>query len=232
MIAPDVFHTPAGVYLGLRQAQRAPGRRAAATPISSPSPICCGRWRCRLEDGDASQAQRDLRAAEQKLREALERGADDAEMRKLTKELRDAAERYMRDLAAAGRRSADDADAQLTQQDLEVDARPHGGHRAQRRAPGRRGDARPDAEHVREHAQRAQTPRPTRRAAKCASRSASSSKLLRDQQALRDDTFRQDQREAALGRGAPEAARAIRPIRRSRSASAPCATASPSCSGG
>ena len=34
-----------------------------------------------IEDGDASQAQRDLRAAEQKLREALQRGASDEEIR-------------------------------------------------------------------------------------------------------------------------------------------------------
>ena len=32
----------------------------------------------RLEDGDLSQAERDLRAAQQQLREALERGADAA----------------------------------------------------------------------------------------------------------------------------------------------------------
>ena len=117
-IAPDLFQTPAGVYLGLRQAR---AQLADAHGDADLLAVADLLWAMalRLEDGDASQAQRDLRAAEQKLREALQRGASDEELRKLTQELRDAAERYMRDLAQQAPQQPNDADAQLPQQDLE-----------------------------------------------------------------------------------------------------------------
>lgn len=49
----------------------------------------------RIEDGDLSLAERDLRAARDALAEALAEGADAAEISRLTQELRDAFERYM-----------------------------------------------------------------------------------------------------------------------------------------
>ena len=99
LIAPEVFQTPAGVYLGLRAVQ---SRLAAARGDADLIAVADLMWAMavQIEDGDASQAQRDLRAAEDKLREALQRGASDEEIRELTKELREAAERYMRDLAS------------------------------------------------------------------------------------------------------------------------------------
>ena len=50
----------------------------------------------KIEDGDSTKAQRDLRAAEQALREALKRGASDDEIRKLMQNLREAAQRFAR----------------------------------------------------------------------------------------------------------------------------------------
>ncbi len=156
----------------------------------------------RLEDGDASQAQRDLRAAEQRLREALERGADDAELRKLTQELRDAAERYMRDLAQQAPQQQNDADAQLPQQDLES--------MLDRMEDMARNGARQDAEAMLDEMQNmfenmrgAQDAQEDQASREMRKQIDELGKLLRDQQALRDDTFRQDQREQ-LGRGAPE----------------------------
>ena len=52
----------------------------------------------RAEDGDVSVAARDLRAIEEKLRQALERNAPDAEIEKLMNELRQAMDRYMQAL--------------------------------------------------------------------------------------------------------------------------------------
>lgn len=49
----------------------------------------------RIEDGDLSLAERDLRAARDALAEALAEGADAAEISQLTQELREAFERYM-----------------------------------------------------------------------------------------------------------------------------------------
>ena len=52
-----------------------------------------------LENGDKTQAERDLRAAEQALREALNRGASDEEIRKLMQNLREAAQRFASEMA-------------------------------------------------------------------------------------------------------------------------------------
>jgi uncharacterized protein (TIGR02302 family) len=200
-IAPDFFQTPAGVYLGLRQTR---ARLADAHGDADLLAAADLLWAMalRIEDGDASQAQRDLRAAEQKLREALQRGASDEELRKLTQELRDAAERYMRDLAQQAPQQENDADAQLPQQDLES--------MLDRMEDMARNGARQDAEAMLDEmqnmfenmrgAQNAQEDPVSRELRK---QIDGLSKLLRDQQALRDDTFRQDQRQQ-LGRDAPE----------------------------
>ena len=200
-IAPDFFQTPAGVYLGLRQAS---ARLADAHGDADLLAVADLLWAMalRLEDGDASQAQRDLRAAEQRLREALQRGASDEELRKLTQELRDAAERYMRDLAQQTPQQPNDADAQLPQQDLES--------MLDRMEDMARNGARQDAEAMLDEMQNmfenmrgagdAQDDQASREMRK---QMDELGKLLRDQQGLRDDTFRQDQREQ-LGRDAPE----------------------------
>ena len=200
-IAPDLFRTPAGVYLGLRQAR---AQLADAHGDADLLAVADLLWAMalRLEDGDASQAQRDLRAAEQRLREALERGADDAELRKLTQELRDAAERYMRDLAQQAPQQENDADAQRPQQDLES--------MLDRMEDMARNGARQDAEAMLDEMQNmfenmrgAQDAQEDQASREMRKQMDELGKLLRDQQALRDDTFRQDQREQ-LGRGAPE----------------------------
>ena len=71
-----------------------------------------------LENGDASKAERDLRAAEQALREALQRGASDEEIKKLMEQLREAANRFMSEMA---RNSPDSSpeDQNLQAQDLD-----------------------------------------------------------------------------------------------------------------
>ena len=200
-IAPDLFQTPAGVYLGLRQA------RAQLADVRGDADLLAVAdllWAMalRLEDGDASQAQRDLRAAEQKLREALQRGASDEELRKLTQDLRDAAERYMRDLAQQAPQQPNDADAQLPQQDLEsmLD------HMEDMARNGARQDAEAmldEMQNMFENMRGAGDSQDDQASREMRKQMEELGKLLRDQQALRDDTFRQDQREQ-LGRDAPE----------------------------
>lgn len=192
LIAPDVFATPAGAYLGLRAAQ---SRLAAAHGDADLIAVADLLWAMavQIEDGDASQAQRDLRAAEDKLREALQRGAGDEEIRALTKELRDAAERYMRDLASQAPNA--DADAEpMEEQDLES--------LLDRFADAARNGAREDAQAMLD---RLQTMFENMRSARQAEANPAMremrkqlselEKLLRDQQTLRDDVFRRDQRE-------------------------------------
>jgi uncharacterized protein (TIGR02302 family) len=199
-IAPDLFRTPAGVYLGLRDVE---ARLAAARGDADLLAVADLLWSMalRIEDGDSTQAQRDLRAAEQKLREALQRGASEDELRKLTQDLRDAAERYMRDLAQQGPPRDDNADVALPQQDLEA--------MLDKMDNLARNGARQDAEAMLDQLQNMFE---NMRGAPDAQEDAANrelrnqlnelGKLLRDQQALRDDTFRRDQREQ-LGRNDP-----------------------------
>jgi len=190
LIAPEVFGTAPSVYLGLKAAQ---ARLAQARSDPDLVAVADFLWAMALqiEDGDASQAERDLRAAEQRLREALERGASDAEIRQLMKELRAAAEKFTRELA---QRPGDERDSQpLTTQDLDnlldrMEDTARTGDKAQAQAmldqlqnlfenmkSARKGSSPAEREMRREMGEL--------------------DKLMRDQQALRDDTFRRDQRE-------------------------------------
>ncbi|MGN8119399.1 TIGR02302 family protein [Labrys sp. 22185] len=98
MIAPEDFTKDAGLYLGLRtvrdridRANSDDGYRDAADYL----------WQIALaiEEGDGSIAERRLRAAREKLKEALERGASPEEIEKLTQELRQAFNDFLQDYA-------------------------------------------------------------------------------------------------------------------------------------
>src|SRR5580698_2594036 len=93
-LAPDQFGTSAGVYLGLRgifwslvRAKNDDQLRDVAQRMWSMA--------VQLEDGDVSDAQAQLRNAEEALRQALERGASDSELKELMDQLRAAMDRYM-----------------------------------------------------------------------------------------------------------------------------------------
>ncbi len=58
-----------------------------------------------IEDGDLSLAAQELRAAEEALRQALENGASDEEIAKLTEDLRQAMQKFMQALAEEARRN-------------------------------------------------------------------------------------------------------------------------------
>jgi uncharacterized protein (TIGR02302 family) len=98
MIAPETFDTSAGAYLGLRVAY---SRLHAAQSDAELSEVADYLWQMALqiESGDLSGAERDLRAVEQQLREALQRGAGEDEIRKLAENLRAAMDKFLRQLA-------------------------------------------------------------------------------------------------------------------------------------
>src|SRR5580704_5974497 len=98
-IAPETFDTGAGVYLGLRVAS---DRLNAARRDSDLVEVADLLWQMalRIENGDLSEAERDLRAAEQQLRDALQRNAPEDEIRKLGDNLRAAMDKFLQELAA------------------------------------------------------------------------------------------------------------------------------------
>jgi uncharacterized protein (TIGR02302 family) len=93
-MAPEKFQPEAGVYLGLRdifwslvRAKNDDDLRDTAQRMWSMA--------LHLEDGDISDAQQQLRNAEEALRQALERGASDQEIKALMDQLRAAMDRFM-----------------------------------------------------------------------------------------------------------------------------------------
>jgi uncharacterized protein (TIGR02302 family) len=99
MIAPQTFQTSAGVYLGLRVAL---DRLDAARGDSDLIDVADLLWQMalRIESGDLSAAERDLRSAEQELHDAMQRGAPEEEIGKLAANLRAAMDKFLQQLAA------------------------------------------------------------------------------------------------------------------------------------
>ncbi|HXW70159.1 MAG TPA: TIGR02302 family protein [Methylocella sp.] len=98
MIAPDVFGTSASIYLGLRVAADVLNAVRGDGDLIEVADLL---WQMalRIENGGLSEAERQLRAAEQQLRDALQRGASEDEIRKLSENLRAAMDKFLRELA-------------------------------------------------------------------------------------------------------------------------------------
>ena len=99
MIEPETFATSTGVYLGLRVAfDQINTARSDSDLVEAADYL----WQMalRIENGDLSEAERDLRAAEQQLRDALQRKAPEDEIRKLSENLRAAMDKFLQELAA------------------------------------------------------------------------------------------------------------------------------------
>ena len=97
-LAPERFNMETKVYLGLRsifwQLAHAKNDDALRDTVSRMWDMAVN-----LEDGDLSDVQQALRNAEDALRQALERGASDEEIKRLTDQLRAALDKYMQALA-------------------------------------------------------------------------------------------------------------------------------------
>ena len=99
LIAPEFFMTgEAGHYLGLYNLTR---QLEAARTDDELREVAASLWALAvtIEDGNISDVDKALRAAQEALKQALERGASDEEIKKLTQDLRQAMDNYMRQLA-------------------------------------------------------------------------------------------------------------------------------------
>jgi uncharacterized protein (TIGR02302 family) len=198
-IAPELFDTPANVYLGLKQARTSLERARSDADLLD---VAAMLWAMaqQLENGDASKAERDLRAAEKALREALERGASDEEIRKLMEQLREAANRFMSEMT----RNADPNDPDAQDQNLDAkDLDKLLDQMEETARNGSREDAQAMLDQMQEMFENMRSARdgqesPAEREMR--KQLGELEKLLRDQQALRDDTFRSDQRDRARKR--------------------------------
>ncbi|MGD9614210.1 MAG: TIGR02302 family protein [Alphaproteobacteria bacterium] len=100
---PALFRDDTVVYLGVRMAQQRLRSDSSKESIAAVSQLL---WdtALRIEDGNLSLAERDLRRLQQKLQEALAKGAPDEEIERLMQELRDALDRYLQAMAEEMRR--------------------------------------------------------------------------------------------------------------------------------
>lgn len=98
MIAPDMFMPEAGQYLGLYSVAR---QLEAARTDESLREVVASLWALAvtIEDGNISNVEKALRAAQEALKQALQRGASDEELKKLMDNLRAALDNYMRQFA-------------------------------------------------------------------------------------------------------------------------------------
>jgi uncharacterized protein (TIGR02302 family) len=98
MIAPERFTPESSVYLGLRTAAT---RTQIAKTDDDLRDVVDYLWEIAvlIEDGTLSDVERELRAAQEALRQALEQGASEDEIKRLTDNLRQALDRFMQALA-------------------------------------------------------------------------------------------------------------------------------------
>ena len=214
-IAPERFIPETNVYLGLRsiywqlsRAESDDGLRDVVARLWSMAVF--------LEDGNVSDTEKSLRAAQDALREALERGASDEEIKKLMDELRAALDKFMQALAEQLRQNPQMARPldpnsmrQLRSQDLQQHARPHGAAGALGRQGCRQAVARSDAADAR---QPADGPAQRRQGDGDDMQQALDElgDMIRQQQQLRDRTFRQGQDQRRQQRGQQGQRRASR----------------------
>jgi uncharacterized protein (TIGR02302 family) len=97
-IAPELFMPESGQYLGLYSVTR---QLEAARTDDQLREVVASLWALAvtIEDGNITDVDKALRAAQDALKQALERGASDEEIKKLTQDLRQALDNYMRQLA-------------------------------------------------------------------------------------------------------------------------------------
>jgi len=103
-IAPERFTPDRRIYLGLRAAYFMVSRQRGGDQIATAQQLL---WdlALRLEEGDTPQAQAELRAIQQKLMEALAKGAPDEEIERLLAQLRSAIDRAVKAMAERAKAS-------------------------------------------------------------------------------------------------------------------------------
>lgn len=206
MIEPNRFSTSAGQYLGLRSIV---ARLVGAKNDDDLRNVLDLMWEMALliEEGDLSSAERDLKAAQQELREALERGASDEEIARLMDQLRAAMDRFLQEFADKQSREQDQADQGDRQNPGERSVSSQDLNRMldQMEEMARSGNS-ADAQRMLNDLQRMlENLKSVRRGGDQQTREMNRSlnqldQMMRDQQELRDRTFQQNRQQNQQGR--------------------------------
>ncbi|RVU20169.1 TIGR02302 family protein [Methylobacterium oryzihabitans] len=201
LIAPERFTPEWGVFLGLKDAAR---RLRAARDDAALVEVADWLWAMALqiEEGDLSDAEKALRAAQDRLKEAVDRGAPDEEIKKLADDLRQAMDRFLKEFAqrmqkeqqSGSPQQQQQADRTITPDDLDRMLN-------QMQEAMKRGDvaeAQRLLDQLRGILENLQMAQPGSRMSDPAAREMSRQmqdleNMAREQQGLRDETFRQGQ---------------------------------------
>ncbi|MCJ2018221.1 TIGR02302 family protein [Methylobacterium sp. E-065] len=98
LVAPDMFTPQPAIYLGLRTATTRLRRARADSDLVDVADLL---WEMalKIEDGDLSDAEKQLRQAQDRLKEAIERNAPDDEVKRLTQDLKQALDKFLSEMA-------------------------------------------------------------------------------------------------------------------------------------
>ena len=201
MLEPEKFGEAAGVYLGLRVARSSLTHARSSADLVEVAELLWS-MALQIEDGHASDAERDLRAAERNLRDALQRNAPPEEIARLTQALRQAMDRFLAEMArrqpdrqAQGEKSPNRNARSISRDQLQkmmeqLEAMARSGDMASaQQMLDRLQDIMENLRTTRRSGQPSQAQREMRRAL------SDLDQLMRDQQQLRDDTYREGQSE-------------------------------------
>ncbi len=205
LVAPDRFNVEPSIYLGLSTIKLRLDRAKTDADLIDVAELI---WEMalRVEDGGLSDAERDLRAAQQQLRDAMQRGASDEELKKLMEQLRAAMDKFLNELAQQAQRDQRNQDQQdssqndnsrtITSQDLKsmLD------RMEEMMKNGGMADAQRMLDQLQKMLENLQTARPQNNRNNQMSREMNRAldeldQLTREEQQLRDDTFQQGQRQ-------------------------------------
>lgn len=200
LIAPETFTPQWGVYMGLRVGASRLRRARTGQDLLD---VADWLWTVavQLEDGGLSDAERELRAAQDRLREAMERGASSEEIKRLTDELRQAMEKFLREFAQRMQQNPQTGDPNQRGPERVISQNDLNRMLQQMEEAMRRGDmaeAQRLLEQLRNILENLQTAQPNSRMTDPLSREMNQAmrdleNMAREQQNLRDDTFRQGQ---------------------------------------
>jgi uncharacterized protein (TIGR02302 family) len=210
-VAPELFDTPSSVHLGLRLARRGIDGKPTDDQLRE---VCDLLWAMAndLDGANALQSERDLRAARERLREALARGAGEEEIDRLTSELREAMDKY---LAEAQRKQGKSGDGQDQAGAREIDPQDIEQMMRDLKEAGKSGDAKraqsllDELTDILENLQMSGRSGKSGRGGKSGQSASELDKLSREQQQLRDDTYQGQGRQGARGTS-PERQRDLR----------------------
>ena len=110
LVAPDQFTPQPAIFLGLRTATE---RLRQASSDADLVDVADLLWAMalKIEDGDLSDAEKQLRQAQDRLKEAIERNAPDDEIKRLTQDLKQALDKFLSEMAQKqGRENRDQSD--------------------------------------------------------------------------------------------------------------------------